>query len=60
MIVFPLIRLVGLKAATALRLGPLYQLHPGRSRSLVRHYDRLHGNWNIHLKLLDCRGLQIR
>jgi hypothetical protein len=27
-----------------LRLGPLYQLHPGRSRSLVRHHDRLHGN----------------
>src|SRR6516162_8149483 len=27
-----------------LRLRPLYQLHPGRSRSLVRHNDRLHGN----------------
>jgi hypothetical protein len=25
-----------------LRLGPLRQLHPGRSRSLVRYYDRLH------------------
>src|SRR5246500_6087948 len=25
-----------------LRLGPLPQLHPGRSRSLVRHHDRLH------------------
>src|SRR5262245_32548189 len=25
-----------------LRLGPLYQLHPGRSRSLVRHNDCLH------------------
>src|SRR3954468_71038 len=25
-----------------LRLGPLHQLHPGRSRSLVRHHDRLH------------------
>ena len=24
------------------RLGPLHQLHPGRSRSLVRHDDRLH------------------
>jgi hypothetical protein len=23
------------------RLGPLHQLHPGRSRSLVRHHDRL-------------------
>src|SRR5262245_47297430 len=25
-----------------LRLGPLHQLHPGRSRSLLRHHDRLH------------------
>ena len=25
-----------------LRLGPLHQRHPGRSRSLVRHHDRLH------------------
>src|SRR5215472_10626158 len=25
-----------------LRLGPLHQLHPGRSRSLVRHHYRLH------------------
>src|SRR3954467_13358786 len=25
-----------------LRLGPLHQLHPGRSRSPVRHNDRLH------------------
>ena len=25
-----------------LRLGPLHQRHPGRSCSLVRHYDRLH------------------
>src|SRR6516225_6428222 len=25
-----------------LRLAPLHQLHPGRSRSLVRHHDRLH------------------
>ena len=24
------------------RLGPLGQLHPGRSRSLIRHHDRLH------------------
>ena len=24
------------------RLGPLRQLHPGRSRSLVRYHDRLH------------------
>jgi hypothetical protein len=27
-----------------LRLGPLHQLHPGRSRSLVRYHDRLHVN----------------
>jgi hypothetical protein len=25
-----------------LRLGPLHQLHPGRSRSLIRHHHRLH------------------
>jgi hypothetical protein len=25
-----------------LRLGPLHQLHPGRSRSLIRHHKRLH------------------
>jgi hypothetical protein len=25
-----------------LRLGPLRQRHPGHSRSLVRHHDRLH------------------
>src|SRR5262245_3295555 len=25
-----------------LRLGTLHQLHRGRSRSLVRHHDRLH------------------
>ena len=25
-----------------LRLGPLHQRHPGRSRSLIRHHDRLH------------------
>lgn len=27
-----------------LRLGPLHQLHPCYSRSLVRHYDRFHRN----------------
>jgi hypothetical protein len=26
----------------SLRLGPLHQRHPGRSRSLVRHDDRFH------------------
>ena len=26
-----------------LRRGPLHQLHSGRSRSLVRHHDCLHG-----------------
>jgi hypothetical protein len=34
-----------------LRLGPLRQLHPGRSRSLVRYHDRLHhlppGVWDF-------------
>src|SRR6516164_9330188 len=25
-----------------LRLGPLHQLHPGRSGSLIRHHNRLH------------------
>src|ERR1041385_2434968 len=25
-----------------LRLGPLHQLHPGRSRSLICHHNRLH------------------
>jgi hypothetical protein len=25
-----------------LLLGPLHQRHPGHSRSLVRHHDRLH------------------
>jgi transposase len=29
-------------ADALLRLGPLYQLHPGRSGGLVRHHDRLH------------------
>jgi hypothetical protein len=24
------------------RLGPLHQRHPGRSRSLIRHHNRLH------------------
>ena len=35
-----------------LRLGPLHQLHPGRSRSLVRYHDRLHDNFLLgHLSL---------
>src|SRR5262249_39995027 len=29
-----------------LRLGVLHQLHPGRSRSLVRYHDCLHGNFS--------------
>jgi len=37
-----------------LRLGPLHQLHPGRSRSLVRYHDRLHDN------LLLGHGEQMR
>src|SRR5215469_1450155 len=28
-----------------LRLGPLHQLHPGRSRSLIRYHDCFHGNY---------------
>jgi adenylate cyclase len=27
------------------RLGPLHQLHPGRSRSPIRYHDCLHGNY---------------
>src|SRR3954465_7753718 len=39
-------------------LGPLGQLHPGRSRSLVRHNDCFHGNPLLnHLSLWSkCRG----
>src|SRR5499427_5119666 len=34
------------------RLGPLGQLHPGRSRSLIRYHDCLHGNCLLgHLSL---------
>jgi hypothetical protein len=35
----------------SLRLGPLDQLHPGRSRSLVRHNDRLHDNFLLGHRL---------
>src|SRR5262245_48642335 len=40
-----------------LRLGPLRQLHPGRSRGLVRYNDRLHRNYLLdHLSLWwKCR-----
>jgi hypothetical protein len=31
-----------------LRLGPLDQRHPGRSRSLVRHHDRLHLDTSLY------------
>src|SRR5579864_9427925 len=35
-----------------LRLGPLHQLHPGLSRSLVRYHNCLHGNFLLsHLSL---------
>src|SRR5262249_46644326 len=45
-----------------LRLGPLHQLHPGRSRSLVRHNDRLHDNFLLgHLSLCwICSGDNLR
>src|SRR5262249_17293350 len=37
-----------------LRLGPLHQLHPGRSRSLVRYHDRLHDNFLLgHLSCVS-------
>src|SRR3546814_329072 len=36
-----------------LRLGPLHQRHPGRSRSLVRHHDRLHRNCLLGHMLLS-------
>src|SRR5215813_4276119 len=39
-----------------LRLGPLHQRHPGRSRSLVRHHDRLHVNCLVgYLSLCHLR-----
>src|SRR5438874_3458806 len=46
-----------------LRLGSLHQRHPGCSRSLVRHNDRLHGNCLLgHLSLwwkcCSFKGLQ--
>ena len=40
-----------------LRLGPLRQLHPGRSGSLVRYHDRLHDNFLLgHLSLCYMLG----
>src|ERR1700756_2809283 len=36
-----------------LRLGPLHQLHPGRSRSLVRHNDCLHDNPRSFVSLVE-------
>jgi hypothetical protein len=40
------------------RLGSLGQLHPGRSRSSVRHKDRLHDNFLP--SLVEMSALQIR
>src|SRR5262252_155838 len=40
----PVIRAREAGERRTLRPWPLYQLHPGRSRSLVHHHDRLHGN----------------
>src|SRR3954471_17649806 len=44
-----------------LRLGPLHQLHPGRSRSLIRYYNCLHpappfmsAIWNIVVRVARC------
>src|SRR5438552_3545804 len=46
-----------------LRLGPLHQLHPGRSRSLIRHHYRLHRPpprvWYVvifHARSMSARG----
>ena len=39
-----------------LRLGPLHQLHPGRSRSLVRHHYRLHMNCPLLICLFNSRN----
>jgi len=35
------------------RVGPLHQLHPGRSRSLVRYNDCLHVNCLLGYLSLD-------
>src|SRR3954471_14713115 len=50
-----------------LRLGPLHQLHPGRSRSLVSHHNRLHpappfmsAIWNIVVRVARCFPLSCR
>src|SRR5258707_10356489 len=44
-----------------LRLGPLHQLHPGLSRGLIRHHNRLHpappsmsAIWNIVVSVARC------
>ena len=37
-----------------LRLGPLHQLRPRRSRSLIRYHNRLHGSPPC-AQFLDCR-----
>jgi hypothetical protein len=45
-----------------LRLGPLHQLHPGHSRSLIRRHNRLHRspprvNMNIRWLFIPCSFL---
>jgi hypothetical protein len=39
-----------------LRLGAFHQLHPGRSRSLVRHHYRLHVSCPLSLNTLPQVG----
>src|SRR4051812_2229944 len=37
------------------RLGPLCQLHPDRSRRLIRYYDCLHGNCLLDHLCVWCK-----
>jgi hypothetical protein len=42
-----------------LRLGPLHQRHAGRSRSLGRHHDRLHGDYLLGHLCVDFAWSQV-
>jgi hypothetical protein len=54
---------IGVAVLFANEPGPLHQLHPGRFRSLIRHYHRLHRSppsveflpvrWPLHPLSLD-------
>jgi len=39
-----------------LRLGPLHQRHPGRSRGLIRHHNRPHDNFLIFSAVICSFG----